>query len=365
MVVELDMELQTMAAFLTRQIDGLITRPIRLMEVCGTHTVAIFKAAIRQLLPAQVELVSGPGCPVCVTPSRYLDTAIAYSREKGVIVTTFGDMMRVPGTDSTLSEQRAAGADIRMVYSPLECIEIAKSNPLKRVVFLAVGFETTAPLVAGTILTAQAAGVKNFFVLPAHKRVPPVLQALLSNAGVQVDGFLLPGNVCAITGEQPFEFLASQYQIPAVIAGFSPLEILQAIYRLAKQIHAGEARLENQYKQVVRPEGNLTAVRILNQVYGEADTDWRGLGCIARSGLVLRSTYHSFDIRTALPVTVPDRPVHSACRCGEVLQGKALPRECLLFGTACTPEQPIGACMVSVEGACAAWYQYGSWRWQG
>lgn len=357
--------IQKAAAFFTNEIDRLIKRPVRLMEVCGTHTVAIFKAGIRNLLPEQVELVSGPGCPVCVTPSSYLDTAIAYSLQKEVIIATFGDMLRVPGTQSTLSEQKAAGADIKIIYSPLECIEIARNNPMKKVVFLAVGFETTAPIAAATIIAAENADIKNFFVLSAHKRVPPALQTLLANQDVNVDGFLLPGHVCTITGESPYSFLAEQYHIPAVVTGFSAIDILQAIYRLAKQIKTGEALLENQYKQVVRPEGNPHASRIVDQVYGEADAVWRGLGKIAHSGLELQSNYISFDITKVMPIDVPNESEHSACRCGEVLRGKITPRECRLFGKACTPEQPIGACMVSVEGTCAAWHKYGSWRWQG
>ncbi|GBG57707.1 hydrogenase formation protein HypD [Sporomusaceae bacterium FL31] len=357
--------IQKAAAFFTKEIDRLSKRPVRLMEVCGTHTVAIFKAGIRNLLPEQVELVSGPGCPVCVTPSSYLDTAIAYSRQKGVIITTFGDMLRVPGAKSTLSEQRAAGADIRIVYSPLECIDIAKNNPMKKVVFLAVGFETTAPVAAATIIAAENASVKNFFVLSAHKRVPPALKMLLANGDVNVDGFLLPGHVCAITGESPYHFLAEQYHIPAVVTGFSAIDILQAIYTLVKQIETGEALVGNQYKQVVKPEGNPHASRILDQVYGKADAVWRGLGKIANSGLELRSNYTSFDITNDMPIDVPNQPEHSACRCGEVLRGKITPRECLLFGKTCTPEQPVGACMVSVEGTCAAWHRYGTWRWQG
>lgn len=358
-------ELQKAAAYFIGETDRLLTRPVRLMEVCGTHTVAIFKSGIRQLLPEQVELVSGPGCPVCVTPDQYIDTAIAYSGDPEIIIATFGDMLRVPGSFSSLGEQRIHGADIRIVYSPLECIEMAKNNPSKNIVFLAVGFETTAPTAAAAILAAGQAGVKNFFVLSSHKLVPPALKTLLADEEVNVDGFLLPGHVCAITGERPYAFLAEKYHIPAVITGFSPLEILQAIYMLARQVHAGDAIVVNQYRHVVRPEGNPKALHILKQVYCETVAQWRGLGKIANSGLKLRNGYLPFDITAVMPVQVQVREEQTACRCGEVLQGKIIPRACPLFGQSCTPEHPAGACMVSLEGTCAAWHKYGSWRRRG
>ena len=352
------------AAVLIKDIDRLVKQPVRVMEVCGTHTVAIFRAGIRQLLPSQVELVSGPGCPVCVTPNDYLDTAIAYSRCDDVIITTFGDMLRVPGSSSSLRAEKAAGADIRIVYSPLESLDIAASNPGKKIVFLAIGFEATAPTAAATVLTAEKLGLDNFYVLSAHKLVPPALRALLADSKVKVDGFLLPGHVSAIIGEQPYCFLDREYHVPAVIAGFEPLDILQAVYMLVKQIHTGTTVVKNQYSRVVKPGGNPAARQVLAQVYEEADATWRGIGVIPGSGLKVNSKYRHFDARASLPVQVEETCEHAACRCGEVLRGIVKPADCLLFGKSCVPEHPVGSCMVSVEGTCAAWYKYGVGRWQ-
>jgi len=352
------------ADFFAGEIDRLISRPVRLMEVCGTHTVAIFKAGIRQLLPARVELVSGPGCPVCVTANGFLDTAVAYGRRDDVIITTFGDMLRVPGSSSSLQAEKAAGADVRIVYSPLDSLDIAAANPAKKVVFLAVGFETTAPTAAATVLAAEQAGLTNFYVLSAHKLVPPALRALLTAAETQVDGLLLPGHVSAIIGEAPYRFLADEFGVPAVIAGFGPLDILQGVYLLARQIATGAASLENQYSRVVRPEGNPAARQVLGRVYREADATWRGLGVIPGSGLEIRPEYSRFDARAALPVEVEETREAAGCRCGEVLRGVAAPTDCPLFGETCVPEEPVGSCMVSVEGTCAAWYKYGGGRWR-
>lgn len=354
------------ADFFTREIGRLAgSRSIRLMEVCGTHTVAIFKAGIRQLLPVNVELVSGPGCPVCVTPNEYLDTAIAYSKQPEVIIATFGDMLKVPGSSSSLAEQKAAGADIRIVYSPLDSLEIAKENPDKQVIFLAVGFETTAPLAAASILMAEESGIKNFHVLSAHKLVPPALRALLMAKDSHVDGFLLPGHVSAMIGVGPYEFLTDEFNMPAVVAGFEPLDILQSIYMLVKQIQENAPALENQYRRIVSPVGNQVACKTLYRVYQEADAVWRGIGNMEGSGLVLRDNYLAFDAMANIPVTVEATKEHAGCRCGQVLRGTILPTACSLFGKTCRPEHPVGSCMVSVEGTCAAWYKYGAGRWQG
>lgn len=351
------------ASFLVEEIDRLTARPIRLMEVCGTHTVAIFRAGIRQLLPPQVAVVSGPGCPVCVTPNAYLDAAIAYARREDVVLATFGDMLRVPGSASSLSAAKAEGADIRIVYSPLESLAIAAAQPEKKVIFLAVGFETTAPTAAATILAAKKRGLNNFFVLSAHKLVPPALRALLADPAVKVDGFLLPGHVCAITGEAPFRFLAEAHHLPAVIAGFEPLEILRAIYMLAKQLHDGAAGVENAYKQVVKPNGNPAARNVLAEVCEPDGANWRGIGHIPESGLRVNLAYRRYDAAAMLPIKAEPTAEQPGCRCGEVLRGLIRPPECRLFGKVCLPEQPVGACMVSVEGACAAWYKYGSGRY--
>lgn len=352
------------AAFFIREIDRLVKKPVRLMEVCGTHTVSIFKAGIRQLLPEQVELVSGPGCPVCVTPNDYLDLAVAYSRQENVLLATFGDMLKVPGSSISLNERRGEGADIRIVYSPLEAVELAAVNPAKKVIFLAVGFETTSPTAAAAILAAKEVRLVNFYVLSSHKLVPPVLRALLNDSTVRVDGFLLPGHVSAVIGEAPYDFLARDYHISGVIAGFKPLDILGAIYRLIKQIHDGRPCIENQYGRVVKPQGNPKALEVLNEVYQKADTAWRGMGVIPGSGLKIRDKYRQYDALLNLPVAPEPTVEPKQCRCGEVLRGLVKPPECKLFGTVCTPEQPVGSCMVSVEGTCAAWYKYKAGRWQ-
>lgn len=353
-------EKQQAAQFLLKEIDRLIDRPVRFMEVCGTHTVAIFRAGIRQLLPEKVELVSGPGCPVCVTPNDYLDTAIAYARQKDVIITTFGDMLKVPGTTSSLLTVKAEGADIRIVYSPIDSLQIAQDNPTKKVIFLAVGFETTSPTAAATILAAKQQGIKNFFVLTAHKLTPPAIKALLSDDKVKVDGFLLPGHVCVITGTKPFSFIADEYKLPAVVAGFEALDILQSVYMLAKQIHEQRAQIENQYTSVVKSEGNLQAQKIMQMVYKPADANWRGLGKIVNSGLDVNEAFSEFDALVQIPVEKEISKEAPGCRCGEVLRGIVKPTQCPLFGKVCTPQHAVGSCMVSVEGSCAAWYKYGA-----
>ena len=332
---------------------------LRLMEVCGTHTVAIFRSGIRQILPENVELVSGPGCPVCVTDDDFIDKAIAYARKKNFIVATFGDMLKVPGTRSTLAREAAAGARIEVVYSPLDCLDIAKRHPRKSVIFLAVGFETTAPTQAATVLAAQAHGVKNLFMLSAQKLVPPALKFLLGDESTKVDGFLLPGHVAVVIGADAFKFLAENFKIPSAVGGFEADEILTALKSLLEQIDTGKIYVANDYKSVVTNEGNLTAKKILAQVYEVTDASWRGMGTIANSGLKLRDEFAAFDIERVEPVEIERVEKKSACRCGEVLRGLVKPTDCPLFGKACKPLHAIGACMVSVEGVCAAWYKYG------
>jgi hydrogenase expression/formation protein HypD len=359
-------EVRKTADFFTAEIARLAGKQsIRLMEVCGTHTVAIFKAGIRQLLPENVELVSGPGCPVCVTPNEYLDTAIAYSRKNDVILATFGDMLKVPGSTSSLAAEKSRGADIRIVYSSLDALEIAKDNPDKKVIFLAVGFETTAPTASGAVLMAEEAGLTNFYVLSSHKLVPPALRALLAAGDSHVDGFLLPGHVSAIIGLRSYEFLVEEFNTPAVIAGFEPLDILQSVYMLMKQIHAGEPKVENQYSRIVPEKGNPVACEVLYKVYKEANAVWRGIGDLGGSGLVLRERFQAFDALSNIPVTVEPAKEPKGCQCGQVLRGLLLPTACPLFDKTCRPEHPVGSCMVSVEGTCAAWYKYGAGRWLG
>ena len=337
---------------------------LRFMEVCGTHTVAIFRSGIRQILPANVELVSGPGCPVCVTGDDYIDKAIAYA-QKNFIVATFGDMLKVPGSRSSLAAAKADGADVRIVYSPLDCIQLAVENPRRRVIFLAVGFETTAPTAAATVLAARAQGIENLFMLSAQKLVPPALRALLNDAAVKVDGFLLPGHVAVVTGAKAFQFLADEFRIPSAIGGFEATEILIALISLLEQINDGKIAVANDYRSVVTAEGNVAAQRALAQVYTVADVEWRGLGLIPASGLKMRDEFAAFDIERVEPIAIARPDKKSACRCGEVLRGVVKPTDCPLFGKACQPLHAVGACMVSVEGVCAAWFKYGgnSFTW--
>lgn len=341
-------------------------RRLRFMEVCGTHTVSIFRAGIRQLLPENVELVSGPGCPVCVTPDTYMDKAIAYALHPDVIITTFGDMLKVPGTKSSLGEARLNGADIRIVYSPMDSIQVAKDNPDKKVVFLAVGFETTAPTAAATVLAAKQQGIPNLFMLSAQKLVPPVMEALLQDEQVHVDGFILPGHVSVVTGTGIYEPIMTRYHVPGVVTGFEPLQILRALYRLVKQVAKGEAKVENEYEDVVRPAGNPVSQRITDTVYEPVDTSWRGMGIVPLSGLRMREEYKEYDIERVMPLAAAELPAakKTACRCGEVLRGVVTPPQCPLFAKACVPTHAIGPCMVSVEGVCAAWYKYGQGRFE-
>ena len=361
-------ETQTLAAEIVaelRQISAAHGRHIRIMEVCGTHTVAIFRAGLRQILPEEVELVSGPGCPVCVTADDYIDAAIAYAGMEDVIIATFGDMLKVPGTRSSLAEAQAAGADVRIVYSPLDALTIAAENPVKNVVFLAVGFETTAPTEAAAVLAAEAQGMRNFFLLSAQKLVPPVMRALLDSRETYVDGFLLPGHVAVVTGTEAFDFLARDYHIPGVVGGFRPLEILRAIQLLVRQIGTHAARIENAYRTVVRRTGNPAARAAMERVYAPAAVRWRGLGEIPASGLTMREEYGAFDFARVRPLSVTAAgDGRHGCRCGDVLRGAIVPRDCALFGGVCVPEHAVGPCMVSVEGTCAAWYKYGGGRFR-
>ncbi|MBQ4494703.1 MAG: hydrogenase formation protein HypD [Selenomonadaceae bacterium] len=352
---------------LVRRIAALAegNKKLRLMEVCGTHTVAIFRSGIRQVLPENVELVSGPGCPVCVTNDDYIDKAIEYTRE-GFIVATFGDMLKVPGSRSSLSEAQAAGGDVRIVYSPLDCVKLARENPSKKIIFLAVGFETTAPTAAATVLAAKAHGIKNLFMLSAQKLVPPALKFLLKDTSVKVDGFLLPGHVAVVIGADAFKFLAEDFKIPGAVGGFEAKEILIALKSLLEQIDSGRAEVVNDYRSVVKAEGNVAAKRILAQVYEVADAEWRGMGMIPESGLRMRDEFAAFDIERVEPVAIERTEKKTACRCGEVLRGLVKPTECPLFGKACQPLHAIGPCMVSVEGVCAAWFKYGgnNFKWR-
>jgi len=332
---------------------------VRLMEVCGTHTVSIFRHGIRGLLPENVRLLSGPGCPVCVTPRGFLDQAINLAQHPQVTLVSFGDMMRVPGSRSSLERERADGKDIRVAYSPLDALQVARQNPGRLVVFLGVGFETTAPAVAATLLRARAEAIRNFSVLGAHKRVVPAMEAILGGEELCLDGFICPPHVSAIIGSSPYRVLAGAWKVPCVITGFEPLDILQGIHMLLRQILKGEHKVEVQYRRAVPPEGNPSALRIMGEVFQVEDSLWRGLGNIPGSGLEIRERLSCWDARRVFQMELAPLEDPPGCCCGEVLRGVMEPSGCKMFGTSCTPQKPLGPCMVSSEGACAAHFKYG------
>lgn len=348
---------QTLAVEIARLTEG---RPLKLMEVCGGHTHTIYKHGIEDLLPRTIDLVHGPGCPVCVLPMGRVDDAIAIARSEGVIFTTFGDMMRVPGSRGSLLDAKAQGADVRFIYSPLDALKIARQNPDREVVFFAIGFETTAPSTAVTLLRAQAEGIKNFSVFCNHVTIIPAIKAILDSPDLRLDGFIGPGHVSMVIGMRPYTFIARDHRKPVVIAGFEPLDIIQAVLMIVRQVIEGRAEVENQYSRVVRPEGNRKALEAMARTMElRPFFEWRGLGFITHSALKLRPEFAAWDaeLRFSVPgIRVADP---KACQCGEVLKGVIKPWECKVFGTACTPETPIGTCMVSPEGACAAYYNYG------
>lgn len=334
-------------------------RHYRVMEVCGGHTHSIYRHGLRDILPDNVELVHGPGCPVCVLPTGRVDDGLAVAAHPDTILTCFGDMMRVPGTKGTPLELKARGADIRMVYSPLDALKLAQDNPAKHVCFFAIGFETTAPSTALTVLRARELGVKNFSVFVNHVTIVPAIRAILDSPDMRLDGFVGPGHVATITGCRPYEFIAQHYGKPVAVAGFEPLDLLEGILMVLRQIRAGEAKVENQYKRIVPWEGNPAALRALAAVFElRPFFEWRGLGFISQSALKLKSAFADYDaeVRFALPnVRVTDP---RAAQCGEILKGVLKPPQCKLFGKECNPEHPVGALMVSSEGACAAYYRY-------
>ena len=341
-------------------IKALDAGEIRLMEVCGTHTMAIAKSGIKSMLPENVKLLSGPGCPVCVTPPAVIDAVLELAMRSDVIITTYGDMIRVPGSvpGDNLQRRRALGAKVEMVYSPVDAVEIAAGNPDKQVVFLGVGFETTAPGTAAAVLTAKEQGVKNFYLWSMLKTVEPALRALMALDGFNVDGFICPGHVATIIGEKGFRFLPEECNKPAVIAGFEPEDILLAVYRLAKQIADAAPKMENEYTRAVAPEGNALAQDMMRRCFVPREDIWRGLGTIPQSGLALCEELSQFDALKRFDIHYVAGSHPTACRCGEVITGRLSPKGCPLFGKRCTPEDPVGPCMVSSEGACAAAYKY-------
>lgn len=333
-------------------------RPVKLMEVCGTHTVSIAKNGLRGVMPEWLTLLSGPGCPVCVTANEDIDVAIAIAQQPDTIVTTFGDMMKVPGSYSSMSREKADGRDVRIVYSPLDALALAEKEPDKQVVFIGVGFETTVPLIAAAILRAQEAGLTNFSIYSSHKTVPAALGALVNDPEVQVDAFILPGHVSTIIGLEPYKFLAEQYKVPGVITGFEPVDILQGIWMLVKQLKEGRAEVEIAYHRGVMPDGNPHARAMVEKVFEPIDADWRGIGVIPGTGLGIREEFSAFDATKRFELDVPEPKEIKGCQCGDVLRGIVLPYECRLFAKGCTPEHPIGPCMVSSEGSCAAYYRF-------
>lgn len=343
---------------LVQKIQAGSTRKIRLMEVCGTHTVSIFRSGIRSLLPDTISLLSGPGCPVCVTDQKEIDAFIALARFEDVILTTFGDLMRVPGTRTSLQKEKAEGCDIRVVYSTMDAIELAVKHPEKKIVFLGVGFETTAPTIAAAIQTARQLQLNNFSVFSAHKTVPAALDALMSMADVRVDGFILPGHVSVIIGRHAYEPFFHRFQIPCAIAGFEPADILQAIYMLVQQIETGSPELANAYGRAVTDKGNPTAQKLMQETFETRDVAWRGIGVIPGSGLKISPSLEAFDAEKRFSIEVPDSEDPQGCACGEILTGIKKPFECPLYKTRCTPMNPVGPCMVSSEGTCAAYYRY-------
>lgn len=346
-------------ALLLERMKAMDVGQVNLMEVCGTHTMAIAKAGIKRMLPPNIKLCSGPGCPVCVTPPGVMDAILQLSERSDVIITTYGDMIRVPGSvpGDNLIRRRAKGAQVEIVYSPMEALEIAKATD-KQVVFLGVGFETTAPGTAATVLAAAEEGLKNFTILSMLKRVEPALRVLAEDPDFNIHGLLCPGHVATILGEAGFRFLPEEYAMPSVISGFEPEDILLSVYLLLRQIETKQPGLENTYQRAVMPEGNPLAIRMIESCLEPRDDVWRGLGMIPGSGYGFRKEYRDFDAEARFDLVCDEAEVSTACRCGEVIQGRLDPQECPLFGKVCVPEEPVGPCMVSGEGACAAAYKY-------
>jgi hydrogenase expression/formation protein HypD len=341
------------------EIAQISRKQISLMEVCGGHTMALYRFGIHSMLPPTIRLVSGPGCPVCVTATRYIDHCVALSRNPGIVLCTFGDLMRVPGSSTSLSVEKSRGADIQIVYSPLDALTIAQNNPSKKVVFAGIGFETTAPTTAAALKDAVKKNIDNFFILSAHKVMPPAMSALIDD-GVKIDGYICPGHVSVVTGSKIYTPLAEKYGKACVVSGFEPLDILLSIFMLVKQIEHDSPSVEIEYRRAVTREGNRKAQKLIDDVYESRDDWWRGLGVIAHSGLGVRNTYRRFDAEAAFDVEIEPTKETKGCICGDILKGIKQTRECPLFDTLCTPSNPVGACMVSSEGACAAYYRYRS-----
>ncbi len=351
-----------LAEGLIAQINQRSHTPARLMEFCGGHTVTIFKYGIRQILPDNIEMVSGPGCPICVTANTDLDKAIALAKIPQVIIATFGDMLKVPGSHTSLQELKADGTDVRIVYSALDAIAMAQENPTRSVVFLGIGFETTAPTIAASILQAEDRRINNYYVLSLHKLCPPVIRTILDSGEVELQGLVCPGHVSAIIGSHPWDFIARDYGIPCVVSGFEPVDILQCVVMLVDQVESGRSEVEIAYRRGVHPEGNEEAMRLMEQVFEPGPAAWRGIGEVPDSGLKIRNEYQHFDATMAFDID-PGQPYEpDGCICGDILRGVKTPPDCQLFDNACTPQYPVGPCMVSSEGTCSAYYNYGEGR---
>jgi hydrogenase expression/formation protein HypD len=347
---------------LIKEIHRVVTRPWTIMEICGGQTHTIVKSGIDELLPSNLSLVHGPGCPVCVTPLELIDKAVAIALLPDIIFTSFGDMLRVPGSEKDLLTVKAAGGDVRIVYSPLDALKLARQNPEKKIVFFAVGFETTAPANAMSVWQAKQLGLKNFFILCSHVLVPPAMEAILSSPVNRVQGFLAAGHVCTVMGYEEYIPLASQYRVPIVITGFEPVDILQGIMMTVKQLEEGHAEVENQYARAVSRKGNRSAQDFMHKVFTVSDRQWRGIGTIPRSGYRISDEFAAFDAENEFDVTAIQTQESLLCIAGQVMQGFKKPRDCSAFGIQCTPEHPLGAPMVSSEGACAAYFHYGKIR---
>lgn len=349
----------SLARPLLAELQKSVTKPLRIMEVCGSHTMAIFRNGIRSILPEGFELISGPGCPVCVTSAPHMDAFIAMADKPGVRVAIFGDLFRVPGTNGSLANASSRGAKVDIVYSPMDALELAKQHPDDQVVFLGVGFETTTPGIAATILAAKNQNVSNFMVFSTHKVMPPPLIALLNDPGLKIDGLLCPGHVSSIIGAGAYQPLVDKYNLACVVAGFETTDLLNGLILLARQVGSGKFAVENTYPRAVSWEGNPRAMKMVDEIFEPADMDWRGLGVIPYSGLKIRDKYAEFDAEKRLDITIPQVEEAKGCRCGEILKGMSIPPECPLFDSRCTPSNPIGPCMVSSEGTCAAYHKYG------
>jgi hydrogenase expression/formation protein HypD len=347
---------------LVDDIKAITTRPWTIMEVCGGQTHSLVKNGIQEMLPKQITMVHGPGCPVCVTPISIIDEAIILAQKPEVILCSFGDMLRVPGSEKSLLEVKATGADVRMVYSPIEAVKLASENPTREVVFFAVGFETTAPANALSVIQAYKSGIENYSILASHVLVPPAMEAILSDPETEVNAFLAAGHVCAIMGVEEYNPIAKKYNVPIVVTGFEPVDLLQGIYMAVKQLQEGRTEVENQYARVVLHEGNLLAKNVIEKVFEVADRDWRGIGTIPLSGWEVNSQFKKFNARKKFNLRATEERENKNCIAGDIMKGKKKPFDCPLFGSVCTPEHPKGAPMVSSEGSCAAYYHYSAYH---